>query len=135
MGDGEHGEGSIMEAAAAAGHYKLDNLVAIVDRNHLQISGSTEDVMAIEDLEGKYRACGWTVVHCDGHSMEELLLCFRNAENQTEKPTCVIAHTVKGKGVSFMENKIAWHHKVPTKEQLELAFAELDQRMEEIENA
>lgn len=135
MGDGEHGEGSIMEAAASAGHYKLNNLVAIVDRNYLQISGRTEEVMAIDDLEGKYVACGWTVVHCNGHNMEELLQCFRNAGTQTEKPTCIIAHTVKGKGVSFMEDKVAWHHKVPNKEQLELSFAELNQRMEEIENA
>jgi transketolase len=135
MGDGEHGEGSIMEAAAAAGHYKLNNLVAIIDRNQLQISGRTEDVMAIDDLAAKYKACGWSVVYCDGHNIEELLKCFRNAEAQTEKPTVVIAHTVKGKGVSFMEDKAVWHHKTPTDEQLELAFAELNQRMEEIENA
>lgn len=134
MGDGEHGEGSIMEAAASAGHYKLNNLVAIIDRNQLQISGRTEDVCAIDDLEGKYRACGWNVIHCDGHSMGELLQCFRSAAEQTEKPTFVIAHTVKGKGVSFMEDIAVWHHKVPNKEQLEIAFAELNQKMEEIEN-
>ncbi|MCX6327588.1 MAG: transketolase [Bacteroidia bacterium] len=135
MGDGEHGEGSIMEAVAAAGHYRLNNLVAIVDRNQLQISGRIENVMAIDDLEGKYKACGWSVVHCDGHNIEALLQCFRNAVAQTQKPTCVIAHTVKGKGVSFMEDKAFWHHKTPTDEQLELAFTELNQRMEEIENA
>lgn len=134
MGDGEHGEGSIMEAAAAAGHFKLNNLVAIIDRNQLQISGRTEDVMAIDDLEGKYKACGWSVLHCDGHNIEELLKCFRNAEAQTQKPTFVIAHTVKGKGVSFMEDKAVWHHKTPTREQLEIAFSELNQRMEEIIN-
>jgi len=135
MGDGEHGEGSIMEAAASAGHYKLNNLVAIIDRNQLQISGRTEDVCAIDDLEGKYKACGWSVVHCDGHNMDELLQCFRNTAEQTEKPTFVIAHTVKGKGVSFMEDIAVWHHKVPNKEQMELAFEELNKRMEEIENA
>jgi transketolase len=134
MGDGEHGEGSIMEAAAAAGHYKLNNLVAIVDRNQLQISGPTEKVMAIDDLEAKYIACGWSVVHCDGHNIGDLLKCFRNAEAQTEKPTLVIAHTVKGKGVSFMEDKAVWHHKTPTDEQLKIAFSELNQRMEEIMN-
>lgn len=134
MGDGEHGEGSIMEAAASAGHYKLNNLVAIIDRNQLQISGRTEDVCAIDDLEGKYRSCGWNVVHCDGHNMGELLNCFRSAAEQTEKPTFVIAHTVKGKGVSFMEDIAVWHHKVPNKEQLEIAFAELNKKMEEIEN-
>jgi transketolase len=134
MGDGEHGEGSIMEAAAAAGHYKLNNLVAIVDRNQLQISGRTEDVCAVDDLEGKYKACGWSVIHCDGHNIMELMKCFNIAEAQTEKPTFVIAHTVKGKGVSFMEDKAAWHHKTPTDEQLEIANKELDQRMEELIN-
>ena len=133
MGDGEHGEGSIMEAAAAAGHYKLNNLVAIIDRNQLQISGRTEEVCAVDDLEGKYRACGWNVDECNGHDMNELLQVFRNAR-QSEKPTFVIAHTVKGKGVSFMENRAGWHHKLPSKEQIELAFAELDKQMEEIKN-
>jgi transketolase len=135
MGDGEHGEGSIMEAAAAAGHYKLDNLVAIIDRNQLQISGRTEEVCAVDDLEGKYRACGWNVIHCDGHNMSELLKCFQEAVMLNEKPTIVIAHTVKGKGVSFMENQAKWHHKVPTNEQVEQAFEELNKRMEEIDNA
>ncbi len=133
MGDGEHGEGSIMEAAASAGHYKLSNLAAIIDRNNLQISGRTEEVCAIDDLEGKYRACGWNVVYCNGHDMNGLLHVLKNAK-LSEKPTLVIAHTVKGKGVSFMENRADWHHKVPTKEQLEQAFAELDKQMEEIEN-
>jgi transketolase len=133
MGDGEHGEGSIMEAAASAGHYKLNNLVGIIDRNQLQISGRTEEVCAIDDLEGKYRACGWNVVECNGHDMNELLQVLRSAK-QSEKPTFVIAHTVKGKGVSFMENRAGWHHKLPSKEQLEQAFAELDKQMEDIEN-
>ncbi|MHC1702947.1 MAG: transketolase [Tenuifilaceae bacterium] len=133
MGDGEHGEGSIMEAAASAGHYKLNNLVGIIDRNHLQISGRTEDVCAIDDLEGKYRACGWNVAYCNGHDMNELLQVLQNAK-QSEKPTFVIAHTVKGKGVSFMENRASWHHKTPTAEQLEQAFSELDKQMEELEN-
>jgi len=133
MGDGEHGEGSIMEAAASAGHYKLNNLVAIIDRNQLQISGRTEEVCAIDDLEGKYHACGWNVVACNGHDMNDLLYVLKNAK-QSEKPTFVIAHTVKGKGVSFMENRAGWHHKLPSKEQLEQAFAELDKQMEDIEN-
>jgi len=134
MGDGEQGEGSIMEAAAAAGHYKLNNLAAIVDRNQLQISGRTEEVCAIDDLEGKYRACGWDVIHCDGHDMAGLLKSFRYAEAQTEKPTLVIARTVKGKGVSFMEDRANWHHKVPTTEQVKEAMDELNKRMEEIGN-
>lgn len=133
MGDGEHGEGSIMEAAASAGHYNLSNLVGIIDRNNLQISGQTEEVCAIDDLEGKYRACGWNVVCCNGHDMNELLHVLKNSK-LSEKPTLVIAHTVKGKGVSFMENRADWHHKVPTKEQLEQAFEELDKQMEDIEN-
>jgi transketolase len=133
MGDGEHGEGSIMEAAASAGHYKLNNLVGIIDRNQLQISGRTEEVCAVDDLEGKYRACGWNVVYCNGHDMGELLHVLKNAK-LSEKPTLVIAHTIKGKGVSFMENNAGWHHKVPTKEQLEQAFAELDKQMEDLEN-
>ena len=133
MGDGEHGEGSVMEAAASAGHYRLNNLVAIIDRNQLQISGRTEEVCAVDDLEGKYRACGWNVVECNGHDMNELLHVLRNVK-QAVKPTCVIAHTVKGKGVSFMENRAGWHHKIPSNEQLEQAFEELDKQMEEIEN-
>lgn len=133
MGDGEHGEGSIMEAAAAAGHYKLNNLVAIIDRNQLQISGRTEEVCAIDDLEGKYHACGWNVIECNGHDMNELLMVLRNTK-QSGKPTFIIAHTVKGKGVSFMENRAGWHHKLPSQEQLEQAFAELDKQMEDIEN-
>lgn len=133
MGDGEHGEGSIMEAAASAGHYKLNNMVGIIDRNQLQISGRTEEVCAIDDLEGKYRSCGWNVVECNGHDMNELLLVFQNVK-KSDKPTFVIAHTVKGKGVSFMENRAGWHHKLPSKEQLEQAFAELDKQMEDIEN-
>jgi transketolase len=134
MGDGEHGEGSVMEAAASAGHYKLNNLVAIIDRNRLQISGRTEEVCSVGDLEGKYRACGWDVVHCDGHNMAGLLKSFRDAESQTEKPTFIIARTVKGKGVSFMEDRANWHHKVPTSEQVKQAFEELNKSMEEIEN-
>jgi len=134
MGDGEHGEGSIMEAAASAGHYKLNNLTAIIDRNGLQISGRTEDVCTIDDLEGKYRACGWNVIHCQGHNMAGLLQSFQDAQLQTEKPTFIIAHTVKGKGISFMEDRANWHHKVPTSEQIEQAFEELNHKMEEIEN-
>lgn len=133
MGDGEHGEGSIMEAAASAGHYKLNNLVGIIDRNQLQISGRTEDVCAIDDLQGKYHAYGWNVVECNGHDMNELLNVLRSTK-QSDKPTFVIAHTVKGKGVSFMENNPGWHHKLPSQEQIELAYAELDKQMEEIEN-
>ena len=130
MGDGEHGEGSIMEAAAAAGHYKLDNLVAIIDRNRLQISGKTEDVMCIENLEAKYQACGWSVRSCDGHDMDELTSVLRKTPFEKGKPSFLIAHTVKGKGVSFMEDKAAWHHKVPSTEEMLQAMEELNLKLE-----
>ncbi|HER08329.1 MAG TPA: transketolase [Bacteroides sp.] len=126
MGDGEQGEGSVLEAAAAAGHYHLDNLVGIVDRNYLQISGYTEEVMAIENLEGKYRACGWAIRECDGHDMKELTETLDNTPFEPGKPSLVIARTIKGKGVSFMENKASWHHRVPSAEELEKALEELD---------
>ncbi len=128
MGDGEHGEGSIMEAAASAGHYKLDNLTAIVDRNMLQISGNTEDVMTIEDLGKKYEACGWNVVEIDGHDMGVLVDTFNSAPTVKGKPTFVIAKTIKGKGVSFMENVAKWHHGVPSDEQLAEALEELNKQ-------
>ena len=130
MGDGEHGEGSIMEAAAAAGHYKLDNLVAIIDRNGLQISGKTEEVLSIENLEAKYRACGWNIRSCDGHHMGELSSTLKEVPFETGRPSFLIAHTVKGKGVSFMEDKAVWHHKVPSAEQLEQAINELNLSIE-----
>jgi transketolase len=130
MGDGEHGEGSIMEAAAAAGHYNLDNLVAIIDRNKLQISGYTEDVLSIENLEAKYQACGWDVVSCDGNSMEELVSVFNSCPVNEGKPTFIIANTIKGKGVSFMEGKAVWHHKVPSMDELDQAIGELNLKLE-----
>jgi transketolase len=130
MGDGEHGEGSIMEAAAAAGHYKLDNLVAIIDRNGLQISGRTEEVMSIENLEAKYCACGWNVRTCDGHNISELTQALSDLPFEEGKPSLLIAHTVKGKGVSFIEDKADWHHRVPSTEQLEQALEELNLKVE-----
>ena len=126
MGDGEHGEGSIMEAAAAAGHYRLDNLIALVDRNGLQISGKTEEVMSIENLEAKYRACGWSVRHGDGHDLEELVSTLKDTPFKEEMPSLLIAHTIKGKGVSFMEDQAGWHHKVPNPEQFQQALEELN---------
>jgi transketolase len=125
MGDGEQGEGSIMEAAATAGHYKLDNLVAIIDRNGLQISGKTEEVLSIENLEDKYIACGWSVHSCNGHDVSELIALLNEAPFKKGKPSLLIAHTVKGKGVSYMEDRAVWHHKVPTEEELQQALEEL----------
>ena len=130
MGDGEQGEGSIMEAANSASHYKLDNLVAIIDRNYLQISGNTEDVMALDDLKKRWEAYNWHVDVVDGHNINGLMKLFDSYPVPKDKPHMVIARTVKGRGVSFIENKAAWHHKVPTQEQLLQAIEELDQKLE-----
>lgn len=126
MGDGEQQEGSIWEAAMSAGHYKLDNLCAIVDKNRLQIDGWVSDVMNIDPLADKYRAFGWHVVEIDGHNMEQILDAFDEARNTKGKPTVIIAHTVKGKGVSFMEDQAGWHGvATKTREELDKALAEI----------
>ncbi len=125
MGDGEQQEGQIWEAAMEAGHYKLDNLIGIVDKNMLQIDGLTKDVMDIDPLDEKYKAFGWHVIACDGHSVEALLAAFAEAERTKGKPTVIIAKTVKGKGVSFMENQAGWHGRAPNREELDRALAEL----------
>lgn len=125
MGDGEQAEGSVWEAAMAGAHYKLDNLVGIIDRNRLQISGSTEDVMGLEPLEEKWAAFGWHVVPVDGNEVDELVRVFEEAPAAAGKPTLVMANTVKGKGVSFAENVPHWHHHVPNDEELAQALAEL----------
>jgi transketolase len=109
MGDGEHDEGSVWEAVMAAGSFKLDNLVAIVDKNGLQIDGTTCDVMNIDPLDKKYEAFNWHVITIDGHDMRQILDAFAQAKSTKGKPTCIIAKTVKGKGVSFMENQTCWH--------------------------
>lgn len=124
MGDGEQAEGSIWEAAMAASNYKLDNLFAYIDRNNLQISGDTEDVMKLDSLRAKYEAFGWDVSEIDGNDIQKIITNFNEAENKG-KPHLIIADTVKGKGVSYMENNVKWHHGVPTKEQLDAALQEL----------
>ena len=128
MGDGEQQEGNIWEAAMEASHYKLDNLVGIIDRNRLQIDGWVKDVMDVEPLPERYRSFGWEVIEIDGHDMQQVVGALQKAKSvpAVGKPTLVIANTVKGKGVSFAENQPAWHHGVPTKEQLALAAKELD---------
>ncbi|MCX6773039.1 MAG: transketolase [Candidatus Micrarchaeota archaeon] len=126
MGDGEQQEGQIWEAAMEAGHYKLDNLVAIVDKNSLQIDGNVKDVMNIDPLGDKYRAFGFHVIECDGHSVEQLIAAFEEAAATKGKPSVIIAKTVKGKGVSFMENIAGWHGRAPTREELDKALAELN---------
>lgn len=124
MGDGELAEGSVWEAAMAGAHYGLDNLFAIIDRNGLQISGPTEEVMAHGDLAAKWRAFGWEVTEADGHDVEGLMQYFHNAK-QEGSPHCLIARTVKGKGLPFAENQAEWHHKVPNDDQLKLGYQAL----------
>ena len=126
MGDGEQQEGSIWEAVMAAPHLKLSNLCAIVDDNGLQIDGETKDIMNIQPLAEKYRAFGWNVLEIDGHNLDEVDKAYAAAKAETNKPTAIIAKTVKGKGVSFMENLAEWHGKAPSKELVEKAIAEID---------
>ncbi len=131
MGDGEVAEGSVWEGAMAASHYKLDNLCAVVDRNRLQISGNTEDVMAHDDLGERFAAFGWNVIDVkDGNDIDELKEAFDSAKETKGKPTVLIANTVKGKGSSVMENKANWHHKVPNAEELEQIRKDLAARKE-----
>ena len=122
MGDGEQGEGSIYEAAMAARQYKLDNLVAVIDRNHLQISGDTEDVMGIDDIRDRWTAFGWEVKDMNGDDMEDIIRTFRSVDYANHHPHLLVAHTTKGKGVSFMEGVAKWHHGVPNNEQYELCL-------------
>ena len=131
MGDGELAEGSVWEGAMAASHYKLDNLCAVVDRNRLQISGNTEDVMAHDDLHERFRAFGWHVIDvADGNDISQLKDAFEEAKETKGKPTVLIANTVKGKGSPVMENKAAWHHKVPNQEELAQIRKDLKERKE-----
>lgn len=133
MGDGELAEGSVWEGAMAAANYQLDNLTAIIDRNGLQITGKSEDVMAVEPLDEKWQAFGWDVHTVDGNNMTELVKVL-SEPNQPGKPKLVIAKTIKGKGFSEAENQAAWHHKVPTDQQLGKALSELDQQLEVLTN-
>ena len=120
MGDGELAEGSVWEGVMAGSHYKLDNLCAVVDRNRLQISGNTEDVMAHDDLHERFASFGWHVIDvADGNDIDQLKAAFDEAKETKGKPTVLIANTVKGKGSSVMENKANWHHKVPNEEDLD----------------
>lgn len=125
MGDGEQAEGSIWEAAMAASNYKLDNLTAILDRNRLQISGCTEDVMKLEPLRAKWEAFGFEVVEIDGHNLDQIRAGLTH--RAAGKPVLVLANTIKGKGISYMENKASWHHGLPNAEQFEAALKELDE--------
>lgn len=129
LGDGELPEGSNWEAALTASHYKLDNLCAIIDKNTLQITGSTADVCNTDPLGKKFESFGWVVTEVDGHDLTKLTQVFSNLPLEANKPSLVIAHTVKGKGVSFMENQAKWHHGVPNKGQYEEALSELNNKL------
>lgn len=124
-GDGELQEGSNWEAAMAAAHYHLDNLTLIVDRNGLQQGDATERTLRLEPLAQKWAAFGWAVAEVDGHAIPALLDLFARLPLEAGKPTCVIAHTHKGQGVSFIRDQAGWHHRVPTEDELALALAEL----------
>jgi transketolase len=123
--DGEHQEGNHWEAVAFAGKYNLSNLTTIVDRNNIQIDGFTEDVMPLEPLVEKYKAFNWHVIEVDGHNIEEIVSAVGEARAVYENPTVIIAHTIPGKGVSFMENKFEWHGKPPSPEEAKQALEEL----------
>ncbi|HOJ58947.1 MAG TPA: transketolase [bacterium] len=125
IGDGESQEGQIWEAAMAAGKFGLDNLTVILDNNNGQIDGYVEDVMPISPIDAKWRAFNWNVVSIDGHDMEQILQALDEARAMKGRPTLIWAKTVKGKGVSFMENDVSWHGKAPTREQMDQAVREL----------
>lgn len=125
MGDGELAEGSVWEGAMAASQYNLDNLCAVVDRNGLQISGTTKEVMDHENLDDRFSSFGWHVIHAIGNDIESLDAAFETAKTVKGMPTVIIADTIKGYGVSFMENSVPWHHKVPNADEYQQATEEL----------
>jgi len=127
MGDGELTEGTVWEGAMAAANYNLDNLIAMIDRNKLQMSGNTEDVMRLEPLEEKWKSFGWEVITVDGNDIEKLGKALQSIPIVRNKPTVLMAYTTKGKGVSFIEDRADWHHKVPSSEQLQQAIKELSE--------
>ena len=134
MGDGELAEGSVWEGAMSASQYKLDNLTAVVDRNRLQISGSTEDVMHQDSVEERFRAFGWNVISVNGNEIEEMNAAFDEAKKVKGMPTLIVANTIKGCGSGVMENKAAWHHHVPSEEEYEQIMKDLKEREEEARN-
>ncbi len=131
MGDGELAEGSVWEGVMSASHFKLDNLCAIVDRNRLQISGDTEKVMAHDSLSERFGSFGWNVIDVnDGNNIEQLEKALNQAKMTKDKPTVIIANTIKGKGSSIMENKASWHHKVPTQDEVLQILEDFEKRKE-----
>ena len=133
LGDGELQEGEVWEAFMAAAHYKLDNLTAFLDHNGLQIDGKITEVMSPEPVADKFEAFGWNVMRTDGHDIEKIIEAIKEAGEYKGKPTIIIAETIKGKGVSYMENQAGWHGSAPNKEQRDQAMAELDKVLAELE--
>lgn len=133
LGDGEIQEGQVWEAAMFAAHYKLDNLTAFVDYNSLQIDGAIQDVMNPEPIANKFEAFGWNVISIDAHDLDQIANAIETAKTVKGKPTMIVAKSVKGKGVSFMENNVAWHGSAPNTEQYEQAVKELDAKIKELE--
>lgn len=125
MGDGEINEGTVWEAAMAANKFKLNNLIGILERNHLQLDGNTEEIMPLEPLNKKWLAFNWDVIEIDGHNVSQIIMSLNKAKKSKNKPTLIISHTIKGKGVSFMENRCEWHGKVPDAKELKQAIYEL----------
>lgn len=134
MGDGEQAEGSIYEAAMAGNKFHLDNLVAILDRNGLQISGSTEDVMPLENIRERWTAFGWDVKEMNGDDIDSIVSTIESIDFQNHKPHFLISRSTKGLGVSFMENVAKWHHGVPTEEQYQQAVSEITNRIEQLKD-
>jgi len=135
LGDGEIQEGQVWEAAMFAGHKNLDNLVVIVDNNGLQIDGPIEEVCSPYPIDKKFEAFNFHVINIDGHNFDEIRAAFEEAKNTKGQPTCIVSHSVKGKGVSFMENNVSWHGTAPNDEQYAVAMADLEKIAEELEKA
>jgi transketolase len=125
LGDGEINEGVVWETALVAAKYQLDNLVFFIDKNNLQMDGTSDEIMPLLSIEDKFSSFGWNVLTIDGHNIEQILQALDSARNFKGKPTCIVANTIKGKGVSFMEDERNWHGKAPSKEEYESAVAEL----------
>jgi len=133
LGDGELSEGSVWEAAMTASKYELENLTAIIDRNRLQITGSTEEVNPIEPLQDKFLSFGFNVIEVKGNDIVSLVEVFKKPKKEKNKPNLIIANTTKGAGISFMENQVSWHHKVPSQPEYDLAIHELNEAFENVQ--
>ena len=133
LGDGELSEGSVWEAAMTASKYELENLTAIIDRNRLQITGSTEEVNPIEPLLDKFLSFGFNVIEVKGNDIASLVEVFQKPKKEKNKPNLIIANTIKGAGISFMENQVSWHHKVPSQSEYDLAIHELNEAFENVQ--